>query len=340
MVLQRLTGRTERWRDALASALEPVARQIETYLHDLLGKFETTTRQQALDQARGELYEQGQAMARTLCLGLGIPWDTFGEAVTAAWLERWAFLQQDWQRGDEVQRRALEEQLAEGLAHTVSELTRQLHPEALAPSDAALQTALGPIWNLLRDSDEARFLACGHHWLSQSQQPESTRFAGLELGLAVETGLLTRIFAPLKAWLVKSGQCGHIALDPDDWSYKAGLFLTGKTSAVEFGPMAGAFGRTLKHPPEELAGYYRHLAAYLDNLPNPAPLRVAAARKRRVANLGQIKDWRNQCAHPKAPPTDQDLRAMWNMVVADPEHAFFRYFGAALLPPPDPATPT
>ncbi|MDG4559614.1 MAG: hypothetical protein P9F19_19790 [Candidatus Contendobacter sp.] len=338
--LQRLTGRTERWRDALTSALKPVAAQIETYLHDLLGKFETTTRQQALDQARGELCEQGQAMARTLCLGLGIPWDAFSEGVTAAWLERWTFLQQDWHRGDETQRRALEEQLAEGLAHTVSELTRQLHQEALATSDATLQAALGPIWNLLHDSDEGRFLACGHHWLSQLHQPESARFAGLELGLAVETGLLNRLFAPLKAWLVKSGQCHHIALDPDDWSYKAGLFLAGKTSAVEFGPMAGAFGRTLKHPPEELAGYYRHLAAYLDSLPNPKPLRVATARKRRVANLGQIKDWRNQCAHPKTPPTNQDLQAMWNLVVADPEHAFFRYFGAALLPPPDPATRT
>ncbi len=337
--LQRLTGRTERWRDALASALKPVAAQIETYLHDLLGKFETTTRQQALEAARSELCEQGQAMARTLCLGLGIPWDTFSEAVTAAWLERWTFLQQDWQRGDATQRQAIEEQIAEGLAHTVGELTRQLHQEALAASDAILQTELGPIWNFLHDSDEARFLACGHHWLSQLRQPESARFAGLELGLAVETGLLNRIFAPLKAWLVKSGQCEQIDLDPDDWSYKAGYFLTGKASTVEFGPMAGAFGRTLKYPREELAGYYRHLADYLESLPNPAPLRVATARKRRAANLGQIKEWRNQCAHPNNLPTPLELQTMWNMVAASPD-AFFRYFGTALLPPSDPVTPT
>lgn len=278
-------------------------------------------------------------MARTLCAGIGLPWDDFEEGVTAAWLERWSYYKNEWFQASDERRAEIEDQIAHGLGYTVGEMTQQLHEKILAGSYAHLQHLLGAdIWKAFQDSPEARLLACGHHWLQLPPSTNSARYAGLELGMAVETCLLARLFTPLKEQLQKTGQHAAITIAPDERLPKAGQFLKGDIGTVEFGPMAGSFGRTLKYldASDQVTGssYYRDLARYLNQLPNPAPLRDPAARKRRAAQLEAIKQRRNQCAHPHDLPTPEELQTLWAQVVGDSEHGFFRYFGAALAAPP------
>jgi hypothetical protein len=59
-------------------------------------------------------------------------------------------------------------------------------------------------------------------------------------------------------------------------------------------------------------------------------------RAHRCDKLKLINDYRIACAHSPFPPSQEALETMWAAVVADPD-AFFRYFGAALVSPPDQA---
>ena len=331
------------WRNELEQSLKIVGEQLELYHNRLVTQLTHRVREEAKKDAWDEFNELTRSMARTLCAGIGLPWDDFQEGVTAAWLERWSHYKNEWHQASAERRVEIEEQIAHGLGYTVGEMTQQLHDKILAGSYAHLQHLLGAdIWQAFQDSPEARLLACGHHWLQLPPSPNSARYAGLELGMAVETCLLARLFTPLKEQLQKTGQHAAITIAPDDFSFKTGQFLKGDISAVEFGPMAGALGRILKYldAPDQIKGssYYRDLARYLNQLPNPAPLRDLAARKHRAAQLEAIKKCRNQCAHPHDLPTPEELQTLWEKVAGDAEHGFFRYFGAALVAPPTPAT--
>jgi hypothetical protein len=59
-------------------------------------------------------------------------------------------------------------------------------------------------------------------------------------------------------------------------------------------------------------------------------------RAHRCDKLKLINDYRIACAHSPFPPSQDALETMWAAVAADPG-AFFRYFGAALVSPPDQA---
>ena len=320
---------THDWRNQLEQSLKTVGEQLEFYHNQLITQLTNRVRAEAQKDAWNDFNELTRSMARSLCAGVGLPWDDFEQGTAAIWLERWTYFKNNWTQASPEQRQALEEQLAHGLAHTVGDMTRQLHEKILASSYTYLQQTLGAdIWRAFKNSDEARFLACGHHWLQLPPTANSARYAGLELGLAVETCLLQRVFTPLKEGLQSKGQHDAITLAPDDFSFKTGQFLKGQISAVEFGPMAGALGRTLKYldTPDQLTGssYYRDLANYLNQLPNPAPLRDTAARKRRAAALETIKQQRNRCAHPHDLPTADELQTLWAHVAGDPELGFFR----------------
>jgi tetratricopeptide (TPR) repeat protein len=327
------------WRNELEQSLKIVGEQLELYHNRLVTQLTHRVREDAKKDAWDEFNELTRSMARTLCASIGLPWDDFQEGVTAAWLERWSYYKNEWHQASDERRVEIEDQIAQGLGYTVGEMTQQLHEKILAGSYAHLQQILGTdIWKAFQDSPEARLLACGHHWLQLPPSANSARYAGLELGMAVETCLLARLFTPLKEQLQKTGQHAAVTIDNADFSGKAGQFLKGDIGTVEFGPMAGSFGRTLKYldAPEQVTGssYYRDLAQYLNQLPNPAPLRDPAARKRRAAQLEAIKQRRNQCAHPHDLPTPEELQTLWAQVVGDSEHGFFRYFGTALAAPP------
>lgn len=271
-------------------------------------------------------------MTRTLFVSLNIPWDTFGEAAIHAWLERWTHYKNDWQAADPAERTRIEEKIAEGLAYSLAELTTKLHEETLQDSYKALETEFGAIWTVLKDSQEARFLACGHRWLEHA---EGIRYAGLELGLAVEQSLSYRVFQPLRETVRETGQDKTIAFDEKDWFKVFGNFLKGKTEHLMLGAMVEVLNRTLSHEPTHLAGAYRLMYDYLHALPNPTPLfsdRVVV--KQRSKALENINEWRIRCAHPKEPPIcEEELKTMWSLVAGDRQHGFFRYFGAAFIKP-------
>ena len=222
----------------------------------------------------------------------------------------------------------------------------------LAAAGARLRALFGRIWDQALEDPERRFLACALRCLGEDGL---ARYAGLELGLAVQWSLGHRLFDPLRKqwrahyWAEGPGRGAPRAAErfgvPDD---ERGLaaplvrFLDGQLGALDLGPMLIWLQKAIKvdssgqtqaeRELRELVGGF--LAALLPN-PPPLPAPAPEVRKRRAQDLESLRQLRNECAHPHKAPTRERLDRAWQTVAADAEDAFYRYFGLALLAPGD-----
>jgi tetratricopeptide (TPR) repeat protein len=219
--------------------------------------------------------------------------------------------------------------IAEALGRALSGITHRLDAAALADSMAALAHTLGAAWDALLTPTERRLLAAAHRL---KQHPGMARYAGLELGLALETALRERCIEPLReqpAAVLSRLAADAPRLDPQQAALIG--YLQGKRRPPALGVMVELYHRVLAHwdaPPPGLAA---HLRALLQRWPQPEALRGAdgAQQRRRRDGLYALLQVRNACAHAEVPPDDAAVEQAWQHAAGDPRDGFFPVLGRA-----------
>jgi hypothetical protein len=219
--------------------------------------------------------------------------------------------------------------IAEALGRALSGITHRLDAAALADSMAALADTLGAAWDALLTPTERRLLAAAHRL---KQHPGMARYAGLELGLALETALRERCIDPLREQ--PAAVLARLAADePRQDTQQAALigYLQGKRRPPALGVMVELYDRVLAHwdaPPPGLAA---HLRALLQRWPQPEALRGAdpAQQRHRRDGLFALLKVRNACAHAEQPPDDAAVEQAWQHAAGDPRDGFFPVLGRA-----------
>ncbi|EGV27715.1 hypothetical protein ThidrDRAFT_4477, partial [Thiorhodococcus drewsii AZ1] len=328
----RFSGSTEDWRDAIKPSLKTEVWPSFIIRNEaLIQRCVEASTAEAQETIRDEYLAMHRAMTEVLIRGLTTRWDGFAEAIQHAWTELAAHYQHEWLAGDAQTQAEIERKLDEGLARAVAEANRSLSESELAEARSELAQRLGPIWDQILQDTERCFLACGRRCLGQENL---ARYAGLELGLAVEWSLARRLFHPVREhWRAESRGEAESLFGEEAIAAQVARFLDGKKADLELGPMVAALQRTLKHGEESADPLDRLLGTVLRQaLPNPDALLAPASRRRRAQALESLRTLRNDCAHPKEPPTRERLATHWKEIVEDPDEAFYQYFGRALLP--------
>ncbi|WP_295413951.1 hypothetical protein [uncultured Thiodictyon sp.] len=334
------------WRAPLAPALDavwaPFAERRQATLDELIASADAHARERAWQAFESMTL----AMHRTLVAGLSIRWSGFAQALAHTWIEIWSERRDAWLAADAPERERIESEIGRALAHRVAEESRKVSDGELAESGRQLRGLLGRIWDEALDDPERRFLACALRCLGEDGL---ARYAGLELGLAVEWSLGNRLFSPLRqAWRDGAPERGtakaaqHFGV-PDGERGLAGpltRFLDGQLGQLELGPMVAWLQKAIKGDSPAQTPAERLLRGLVGDfiaagLPNPAVLLAPEpeVRKRRARTLEDLRSLRNDCAHPQDAPTRERLDGAWASVVANDADAFYRYFGLALLHP-------
>jgi hypothetical protein len=153
--------------------------------------------------------------------------------------------------------------------------TDRLDAAALADSMAAHADALGAMWGELLTNAERHLLAAAHR---SKQHPGMARYAGLELGLALETALRERCIDPLR----QSAAEALAGLAADEPKALIG-YLQGGRRPPTLGDMVGLYGQVLTHwdaPPSGLAAHLRWSQAGPDRRPCAETASSKAAARR------------------------------------------------------------
>ncbi len=312
------------WWERLKPELEALWQRAAAQRDDWLTKHAQGLVQKERDQA----FETVLTLTKGLFQGLGRSWQDYQQAVLCALQEIWDYQTARSNQPD------LEEFVATAVREAVERSACALADSELQAPYEDLHQALEPLWDRVLEDREKRFLGCGWRGLQHGQDEDMRRFAGLNLGLAVEWSLAHRLYEPLKVYWSQSGKpdLGTHRLAP-----QIDRFLTRSNQHLMLGEMTGALNSALKHAHKQPEGLRGLIVACLRQMPNASTLLNAneSTRAHRRRQLELINACRIDCAHPEPPPSQEQLETLWAAVAADPEHAFFRYFGAALLPPSD-----
>ncbi|AUB81979.1 hypothetical protein THSYN_14195 [Candidatus Thiodictyon syntrophicum] len=334
------------WLPVLDAELDAVWVPFAEHRQGTLDAWLARADRQAREQAGQDLESMTLAMQRTLVAGLPVRWSGFAEALAHTWTEIWSARSQAWRAADPAGRERIESEIGTALAYRVAEESGKVADGELAEACGRLRDLLGRVWDQALADPERRFLAMALRCLGEDGL---ARYAGLELGLAVEWSLGHRLFAPLRAhWragapergAVKAAEYFGLAQAKRDIAVPLLGFLDGQRGQLDLGPMVAWLQKAItglspgETPAErQLREFVRGVMAAL--LPNPAPLLAPAplVRVPRAQALEDLRKLRNDCAHPNEVPTRERLDGAWASVVADEADAFYRYFGLALLAP-------
>lgn len=282
-------------------------------------------------EERDKVFETVLTLTKGLFQGLGRSWEDCQQAVSCALREIWDH------RNAHPNQTDLEKLVAAAVREAVERSARTLAASELDAAYEHLHRTLDTLWEHVFEEREKRFLGCGWRGLQLSHDDAMRRFAGLHLGLAVEWSLAHRLYEPLKTYWSQSGKpdLGTHRLAP-----QLDRFLTKPNQHLMLGEMIGALNSALKHARNQPDGLRGLIVACLrQQMPDASALLTVdeATSASRRQQLELINAYRIGCAHPESPPSQEALQTMWVAVAAGPD-AFYRYFGAALLPPPDPST--
>ncbi|WP_295388813.1 tetratricopeptide repeat protein [uncultured Thiodictyon sp.] len=316
---------TNDWRKWLEPELKAVWEPFAAQRLATLKQWNAAATDQARTEERTKAWEDLKSLSRTmashLVQGLPIRWQGFGEALIHAWVEVQRQYAADWASADAGRREDIEAKIAAALNRAVADASQAVCDGELAAARLQLQALLDPVWTQVLGAQEQRFLACGlhcleHEWLS--------RYAGLNLGLALERTLVEQVFQPLRQDWRTGTDVGK-----DRMGAQVAAFLDGKRDHLMLGPMAITLKRALHHG----AGTVDPIERLLLNRFGAHLLRSASeVRQRRGKALNAMLDLRNHCAHRPEAPSQAQVRGMWENLVEDPADAFYQYFGRALLP--------
>jgi len=196
------------WLPVLDAELDavwaPFAERRQGTLDDWLARSD----RQAREQAGQDLESMTLAMHRTLVAGLPVRWSGFAEALAHTWTEIWSARSQAWRAADPAGRERIESEIGAALAYRVAEESGKVADGELAQASGRLRDLLGRVWDQALADPERRFLAVALRCLGEDGL---ARYAGLELGLAVEWSLGHRLFAPLRAhWRAGAPERGAV----------------------------------------------------------------------------------------------------------------------------------
>ncbi len=315
------------WQAALDQALAKTQQAIVGQRDKLLA---VETRQQREDAARATLEFSSQLLQQAT-QGLATPWQAFVDHILLAWKDISQRHVPAWLAATAASEHArILAEAAEALTHAVRQATLDLHPGELAEADAALAAVLGEaVWHGILNDSERRFLAAGQRCL---EVQGFARYAGMELGLALETALRERLFAPLRDWVREQ----HTDLQMLDRPLLE--FMSGQRDGLTFGPMVEFFGALLQHwrkPPAPLHDAARvMLQAALEDR-TEVLIGDPGQRAGRIEALKDANRLRNRCAHMEEAPSQEEVARRWQALVVGREQGFFHHLGAAAWVIPD-----
>lgn len=314
------------WQGVLNPHLEAVQPSI-TALRDRLLAAETIQQRQAAASAALDL---AQGLLQQVTQGLTTPWRGYVEHITLAWREIAEERLPAWLAAEqEAERAGILEEAAQALVHAVEQATLQLADSELTGAEAALAESLGEaLWRGVLAPAERKFLAAGQRCLGMAGMD---RYAGLELGLALEASLRERLFSPLRDALLKIPQA-ELTEAP---GLEAPLreFFTGQRGTLTFGPMVALYGALLNDWPQARTPLHAAMRDWLKTVLGTGAEALRGPGRtqwgQRLQALEAANRLRNQCAHTEALPAHGTVEGLWQTLVRDREVGFFHSLAAA-----------
>ncbi len=318
------------WRDALKKPLDTAWNDVKAELArlrvKLIAAHDAETRKAALEEAG----HAADNLLRTAIALIPQDWRGFVEGLIHAWQEVvGSLLEGEPDTADPLADDQRAAEVAEALRRALIGITARLDAAALAESTAEVEQYLGRTWAELLTDTERRLLAAAHRLKGSA---DTSRYAGLELGIALETALIERCINPLSDRADEYGDSFPEinAKDSNDPEARVLAYLR-QNKPLMLGPMVALYNRALKHWDGPLSGLAGQLRALLRTWPqaDSLPGAVDTQQKARRRSLQRILDVRNQCSHRGSPPSPDDIEEVWRHAIEDPEDAFFVVLGRA-----------
>lgn len=217
-----------------------------------------------------------------------------------------------------------EEMIYRRISEVMSELSSELASNELNGGEAILQEMLtAEVFQALSE-EERRLLSIG---LKLSSSEDLKRYAILELSLAVEKSLRNRLFDPMR----------NFAGDPSIMEPKPGSTVIGQTKGyllkknqLQLGHMVefthNVFSALNEPENNEAHPIVRAACQLLMTLPRAQIFRQGIHLEARKNALTKIKELRNANAHDCSLPDEHTFNELLDVVIKNPESAFFRYW--------------
>jgi len=278
--------------------------------------------QQILQRRDSKIYEELSRSAmqfalnsvHTIAESIPVSWSDFTDTLALLWSEHCQSMSE--LSVVDKQGSGLDERT---LTLAVERFTNDLAPRVLSVQSDQLRRQLGSGWDQVLTHPERRMLAAAFRLMLQR---DCERYAGLEIALAVEYAIRTRFLNAAKQ-IIKSGTFDISAAETAVDSLVLAT-VDGKRK-ISLGQIVSFYRALLLASGGTTTGTISTSVVRLTEQDYDFEELVGSVRqyKRRMQNLDELVQGRNQCAHHEQMPDRKVIENIWKKIVLDDDDGFF-----------------